>query len=129
MTLAHHTPHNLHASCIMLFMHHAGLSVSPALAAGVSFLSPANNATVTSPLHVEMSVSGMVVKPAADGVLPGTGHFHVTIDSAPLAEGVAIPFDPAHKHYGKGQTSDNIDLLPVRLSPVLLNRPANRPSC
>lgn len=48
----------------------AGLNVSPALAAGVSFASPGNNATVSGPVHVEMKVSGMEVKPA--GELPPT---------------------------------------------------------
>lgn len=41
------------------------LAVSPALAAdGVSFTTPSSNAKVSSPVHVEMAVSGLEVRPA-----------------------------------------------------------------
>jgi hypothetical protein len=50
---------------------------------------------------------------AADGLIPGTGHFHVYVD-VPAAqqpgEGEAIPFDDAHKHFGKGQTAADLEL-------------------
>lgn len=53
---------------------------------------------------------------AADGLIPGTGHFHVYVD-VPAAqqpgEGEAIPFDNAHKHFGKGQTAADLELQPV----------------
>lgn len=47
------------------------------------------------------------------GVIPNTGHFHVMVDAPAPAEGEAIPFDAAHLHYGKGQTSADIELAPV----------------
>jgi hypothetical protein len=54
---------------------------------------------------------------AADGLIPGTGHFHVYVD-VPAAqqqgEGEAIPFDDAHKHFGKGQTAADLELDSVR---------------
>jgi hypothetical protein len=51
---------------------------------------------------------------AADGLIPGTGHFHVFVDVAEQTEeGEAIPFDYAHKHFGKGQTAADIELAPV----------------
>lgn len=57
-----------------------------------------------------------LVHTAADGLLPGTGHFHVFVDVAEQPEeGEAIPFDDAHKHYGKGQTAADIELTPVGL--------------
>lgn len=41
----------------------------------------------------------------------GTGHFHLFIDAEDsYPSGVVIPFDDAHKHYGKGQTSVDIQL-------------------
>jgi hypothetical protein len=51
--------------------------------------------------------------PSADGAIPGTGHFHVLVDLPAMAEGEPIPFDDAHKHYGKGQTAADIELAPV----------------
>lgn len=52
---------------------------------------------------------------AADGVIPGTGHFHVLIDEdQQYEEGDTIPFDDTHKHYGKGQKDVDVDLQPVR---------------
>lgn len=51
---------------------------------------------------------------AADGLIPGTGHFHVFVDVAEQPdEGEAIPFDDAHKHFGKGQTAADLELTPV----------------
>jgi hypothetical protein len=49
----------------------------------------------------------------AEGFIAGTGHFHVLIDQPAPSEGEAIPFDDAHKHYGKGQTADDVALTPV----------------
>jgi hypothetical protein len=41
----------------------------------------------------------------------GTGHYHLFIDAEEsYPEGVVIPFDDAHKHYGKGQTAVDINL-------------------
>ena len=54
------------------------------------------------------------VPSAADGVIPGTGHFHVNIDAPNVEEGESIPFDDTHKHYGKGQTEVDLELEKVR---------------
>lgn len=56
-----------------------------------------------------------VRRPAADGLIPGTGHFHIDVDTPPIDEGEVIPFDDAHKHYGKGQTAVDLELAPVRV--------------
>lgn len=74
---------------------------------GVSFKTPANNVTIkaASPLHVEFAVEGMEVLPAADGLIEGTGHFHLMIDEkTAFEEGRAIPFDDTHLHYGMAHT-------------------------
>ena len=47
---------------------------------------------------------------AAEGVIAGTGHHHLIIDAPAPAAGVAIPFDDTHKHFGKGQTSVDLEL-------------------
>ncbi|KAF6250984.1 hypothetical protein COO60DRAFT_1298674 [Scenedesmus sp. NREL 46B-D3] len=89
------------------------LAAAPAFADGVSFVNPSNGKAVASPVHVEFAVDGLTVRPAADGLIPGTGHFHVYVD-VPAAqqpgEGEAIPFDNAHKHFGKGQTAADLEL-------------------
>lgn len=48
--------------------------------------------------------------------MPGTGHFHVYVDvpkAEQQGEGETIPFDDAHKHFGKGQTAADLELSPV----------------
>lgn len=52
--------------------------------------------------------------PAADGLIPNTGHFHIQIDDPVSTKGQAIAFDNAHKHYGKGQTGADLELTPGR---------------
>lgn len=78
---------------------------------GVHFMEPADGATVSSPVKVKMHVMGMTVEPAGK-LVPGTGHFHIIIDQPAVAEGVVVPADDAHKHYGKGQTEAELTLKP-----------------
>ncbi|GAX74301.1 hypothetical protein CEUSTIGMA_g1750.t1 [Chlamydomonas eustigma] len=101
----------------------AGLSAAPAFADGVKFSNVSDGSKVSSPVHLEFQVEGLAVKPAADGLVSGTGHFHVLIDEPLPEEGEGIPFDASHKHYGKGQNSDDIDLPPGKhtLSLVFAN--------
>ncbi|KIZ01148.1 hypothetical protein MNEG_6815 [Monoraphidium neglectum] len=87
---------------------------APSLAS-VTFLNVDNGATVSSPVHLELAVKGYDVWPASEGVVPGTGHFHVIVDRASsekLEEGDVIPFDATHLHYGKGQVSVDVPLTP-----------------
>lgn len=87
-----------------------GMSTAPALAArnvGLEVIG------TESPVHVNMTVTGYTIKPASEGLQPKTGHFHILIDQdGSVAEGEAIPFDDTHKHYGKGQTQDDLVLSP-----------------
>eukprot|EP00798_Chlamydomonas_sp_ICE-L_P021867 gene21867-28899_t len=86
-----------------------GMAASPAMAGRLVTLDVVGE---QSPIHVNMSVEGMTVKPASAGLLPKTGHFHVLVDSDSVPAGDMIPFDENHKHYGKGQLSDDIELSP-----------------
>jgi hypothetical protein len=62
-------------------------------------------------VHADFTITGMTVKPAAEGLVPKTGHFHLLIDEpASPPEGEVIPFDATHLHYGKGQTSVDFSL-------------------
>ncbi|MCB1894334.1 MAG: DUF4399 domain-containing protein [Rhodocyclaceae bacterium] len=87
------------------------LASLPALAAGVSFVSPADGARVPSEFKVEMAVDGMMVKPAGE-LVEGTGHHHLIIDGEAIAEGSPVPADDQHRHFGKGQTETTLTLAP-----------------
>jgi hypothetical protein len=80
---------------------------------GVSFISPKDGATVTSPFKVKFAVHGKKIKPAGEATDDKkVGHHHLLIDTDSLAEGTVVPSDETHKHYGKGQTEDKITLPP-----------------
>ncbi|QID19294.1 DUF4399 domain-containing protein [Nitrogeniibacter mangrovi] len=84
-----------------------------ATAADVVFLSPADGATVSSPVKVRMGVHGMTVQPAGQ-VTPGTGHHHLIIDGKAIPAGAVVPADAHHLHFGKGQTEAEVELPPGR---------------
>nr|WP_218106007.1 DUF4399 domain-containing protein [Duganella sp. SG902] len=77
----------------------------------VSFVEPANGATVSSPFKVKFAVSGMEVKPAGD-MTANTGHHHLLINATPVKAGEVIPADEKHIHFGKGQTETELNLPP-----------------
>ncbi|MEM8836711.1 MAG: DUF4399 domain-containing protein [Pseudomonadota bacterium] len=85
----------------------------------VYFINLEDGATVSSPVLVQMGVSGMGVAPAGTEK-PGTGHHHILIDRPPLGEGAdgelewidPLPADDQHKHFGGGQTEVKLDLAP-----------------
>ncbi len=77
-------------------------------------ISPADGATVKSPVTVLFGLKGMGVAPA--GVeKPKTGHHHLLIDvDAPTGEALndPLPADDNHIHFGGGQTQTTIELKP-----------------
>lgn len=77
----------------------------------VSFVEPANGASVTSPFKVKFAVSGMDVKPAGD-MTANTGHHHLLVNATPVKAGEVIPADDKHIHFGKGQTETELTLPP-----------------
>ena len=80
--------------------------------AAVYIISPADGATVQSPVTVQFGLKGMGVAPA--GIEKDkTGHHHLLIDVTelpPLDE--PIPADDSHKHFGGGQTEVTLELPP-----------------
>ena len=79
--------------------------------AKATIVSPADGATVSSPVTVVFGLEGMGVAPA--GVeKEKTGHHHLIIDAdlPPMDEG--IPADDNHIHFGGGQTQTTIELAP-----------------
>lgn len=84
---------------------------SPAADASVaaSFVTPADGATVTSPVDVQMQATGIDIAPAADAV-EGAGHFHIMVDTTCVETGEVIPSDDAHRHFGDGSTTASLEL-------------------
>jgi len=78
---------------------------------GVSFLNINDGDSLTSPFLLEMGVEGMVVEPKGEPK-PGVGHHHLLINDGAMSEGGVIIADSTHIHYGGGQTSDSISLVP-----------------
>ena len=79
--------------------------------ASAHIISPADGATVTSPVTVEFGLAGMGVAPAGVQV-DKTGHHHLLIDvDVPNLE-EPIPSDDNHKHFGGGQTQTALELAP-----------------
>ena len=79
--------------------------------ATVSFASPADGATVSSPLKVSFAVEGIEVKPAGE-LAAGSGHHHLVIDGEAIPMGTVVPKDATHIHYGGGQTETEVELSP-----------------
>lgn len=78
----------------------------------ITFKSPADGATVTSPLKVDMA-STVKIRPASQDINDhATGHHHLIIDGAPVPLGQVVPTDETHLHFGKGQTETTLTLKP-----------------
>jgi hypothetical protein len=99
----------------------SALLVSGAAAAGdrtpspagtiVYIVSPADGATVSSPVTVVFGLKGMGVAPAGTEK-ENTGHHHLIIDAPLPGLDDPIPADDNHKHFGGGQTETTIELPP-----------------
>lgn len=84
---------------------------SMAHAASVSFVEPADGATVPTTFPVKFAVEGMDVKPVGE-LSPTSGHHHLLINAAAIPAGESVPFDETHIHFGKGQTEATVTLKP-----------------
>ncbi|MGI8792866.1 MAG: DUF4399 domain-containing protein [Acidimicrobiales bacterium] len=65
--------------------------------------------TVTSPVSLTMTAENVKVAPAGT-VEEGSGHFHVMIDTACVAEGEVVPKDDQHVHLGDGSAAKELGL-------------------
>ena len=77
----------------------------------VSFSSPADGATVSSPVHVKLAAENFTVEPAG-AVKAGAGHLHIMVDTDCVAAGQVITKDAQHLHYGQGQLEADLELAP-----------------
>ena len=78
-------------------------------AASVSLLSPADGDRVYGKVTVRMAAEGVTIEPAGEPA-EGAGHFHLVVGLPCVDEGVSIPKDPQHVHFGKGQTEAEVFL-------------------
>lgn len=77
-------------------------------------ISPADGATVSSPVLVQFGLRGMGVAPAGLEGAENTGHHHMLVnkplDAVTLSD--PLPSDENHRHFGGGQTEAVLDLPP-----------------
>jgi hypothetical protein len=74
-------------------------------------ITPADGATLESPVTVRFGLRGMGVAPAGVST-PGTGHHHLLLDAALPDLSQPVPADEHHRHFGGGQTEVTLDLTP-----------------
>ena len=99
--------------CLLATFSIAQERSAPAANAEVYFISPANGATVHSPVTVRFGLKGMGIAPA--GVkFDNTGHHHLLIDTdvSELKLDAPLPASEKVVHFGKGQTETSLTLAP-----------------
>lgn len=79
--------------------------------ARVFIASPADGATVTSPVTVVFGIENFGLAPAGTPGA-GTGHHHLLVDTDLPALDQPIPADASHLHFGKAQTETTLELSP-----------------
>jgi hypothetical protein len=80
--------------------------------AKVYIISPANGATVSSPVTVQFGLKGMGVAPAGVNQ-PNTGHHHLLIDVDQMPDmNAPLPNNEHIRHFGGGQTEVDLTLTP-----------------
>ncbi len=83
----------------------AGLATTP----NIKIVSPKDGDTMSNPLTLKVSVTGVTLIPAATPSQPGQGHLHIIVDDNPSAVGQAVPKDDTHIHFGTGVSDLKID--------------------
>ena len=79
--------------------------------ASVHFITPADGATVASPVSIEFGIEGMDV--VAAGVNDAhSGHHHLLVDTGLPDLGLPIPADANHIHFGDASTATELSLEP-----------------
>ena len=82
----------------------------------VFFVTPADGATVTSPVHLEFNTENFQISPVPPGTptetRPALGHHHVGVDTDCLPVGEAIPRAAPWVHFGDGKNVIDMQLPP-----------------
>ena len=91
-------------------------SGSPSSGPRVYFAEPANGAMVKSPVHIVFASNMFTIAPVPPGevkeVRPGTGHYHLGVDTKCLEPGAVIPKADPWIHFGMGNNSIDMQLTP-----------------
>jgi len=88
----------------------AGARTPSAPGATVEFANLADGDVVPPGFTVRFGISGMGIAPAGSAI-ENTGHFHLLIDLPQLPDlDQPLPANEHIRHYGKGQTSAELDL-------------------
>jgi hypothetical protein len=102
---------NLLALCVVTLLAVVGCGKKEAPKGKVFFAEPKDGAEINGPVKVVMVVEGMKIQPAGE-IVEGTGHHHLLINEDFTPAGQVIPTDDTHKHFGKGQTEEVLNLPP-----------------
>jgi Domain of unknown function (DUF4399) len=104
------------------FIITAALAASTACSSGspggprVYFAEPKNGAMVKSPVHVVFASDMYTIAPVPPGevtqVRPGTGHYHLGVDTKCLEPGAVIPKADPWIHFGMGNNTIDMQLTP-----------------
>lgn len=80
------------------------------------FAEPANGAMVKSPVHLVFASDQFAIAAVPQGevkeVRPGTGHYHLGVDTKCLAPGTVIPKADPWIHFGMGNNTIDMQLTP-----------------
>ena len=100
----------------------AGLAASAACSSSspggprVYFAEPKDGAMVKSPVHVVFASDMYTIAPVPPGevtqVRPGTGHYHLGVDTKCLEPGAVIPKADPWIHFGMGNNTIDMQLTP-----------------
>lgn len=77
----------------------------------IYFVSPKDGETVPGTFTAKFEAEGMSVKKSGK-VEMTSGHFHVLVNTAPIAEGEIIPKNEKHLHFAHGQKEAKLTLPP-----------------
>lgn len=80
-------------------------------AASVSFVTPNDGQTVSGGASVVMEAENFTIEESG-AVNENAGHFHVLVDTDPVASGEPIPSDDQHVHFGDASTESVLALQP-----------------
>ena len=78
---------------------------------GVYFKNVRDGDVMSSPINLEFGVEGFEIAPSGS-VGEKVGHHHLLVNRNSIMEGVVIPSDVNHIHFGNGETRGTIELEP-----------------
>ena len=99
------------AAALILASGWAAAQTASPQGARAYFINLKNGQHVKSPVLVQFGLAGMGVAPAGSQN-PNTGHHHLIIDADTPTQGMPIPMDEKHRHFGGGQTEVSLQLAP-----------------